>query len=289
MRRSHRPEAWNDGVYGFRESCAPVRVAGLTLALVVVAAACGGSDDGASNSSTDTSAEVASGDPVGTDLIGTDPAIIPGELATGVLTLDGRTVEYVTVTPDGFERGDTAPVVVAFPPGGQDPELTRSVVEGTYRDEALARGWVVVSPAAPPDDSLWFEASEAMSSELLDWVQGWVVPEGDAFHIIGVSNGGLSTFRVAGDHPDRVKSIVVFPGYPRSDADREALGGLAGIPVRMFVGGEDATWIAPMEDTEAALLALDGDVELEIVPGEGHIIGSLGDGVRIFDELDAAR
>ena len=265
------------------------RAAGLTLAIVVVAAACGGSEDGASNESVDTSAEVASGDPVGTDSGGTDAAIIPGDLATGVLTLDGRTVEYVTVTPAGFERGDTAPVVVAFPPGGQDPELTRSVVEGIYRDEALARGWVVVSPAAPLDDSLWFEASAALSSELLDWVQEWVVPEGDAFHIIGVSNGGLSTFRVAGDHPDRVKSIVVFPGYPRSDGDREALGGLAGIPVRMFVGGEDATWITPMEDTEAALLALDGDAELEILPGEGHIIGSLSDGVRIFDELDAAR
>ena len=265
------------------------RAAGLTLAIVVVAAACGGSEDGASNESVDTSAEVASGDPVGTDSGGTDAAIIPGDLATGVLTLDGRTVEYVTVTPAGFERGDTAPVVVAFPPGGQDPELTRSVVEGIYRDEALARGWVGVSPAAPLDDSLWFEASAALSSELLDWVQEWVVPEGDAFHIIGVSNGGLSTFRVAGDHPDRVKSIVVFPGYPRSDGDREALGGLAGIPVRMFVGGEDATWITPMEDTEAALLALDGDAELEILPGEGHIIGSLSDGVRIFDELDAAR
>ena len=267
----------------------PVRAVGLTVALVLLAAACAGSDDDATNESTDTSAQATSGDPAETDPVETDPVIVPGEMATGVLTLDGRTVDYVTVTPDGFEQGDTAPVMIAFPPGGQDPELTRSVVEGIYRDEALARGWVVVSPAAPRDGSLWFDASETLSSELLDWVGGWVEPEGDRFHIVGVSNGGLSSFRVAGDHPDRVKSIVVFPGYPRSDDDRDALDDLAGIPVRMFVGGEDPTWITPMEDTEAALLALGGDVELEIVPGEGHIMGSLSDGARIFDELDAAR
>jgi pimeloyl-ACP methyl ester carboxylesterase len=284
VRRSYPPEACDDGVDGFHESCTSVRAVGLTVALLLVAAACGGSDDDATNESTDDPAATQSGDPAAPD-----PAIISGGLATGVLTLDGRTVEYVTVTPEGFEVGDTAPVVIAFPPGGQDPELTRSVVEGTYLDEALARGWVVVSPAAPLDDSLWFEASETLSSELLDWVEGWVVPEGDRFHVIGVSNGGLSTFRVAGDHPDRVMSIVVFPGYPRSDADREALGGLSGIPVRMFVGGEDATWIGPMEDTDAALLASGGDVELEIVPGAGHIIAELSNGVRIFDELDAAR
>jgi pimeloyl-ACP methyl ester carboxylesterase len=284
MRRSHRPEACDDGVDGLHEPCTPVRAIGLTVALLLVAAACAGTDDGTTNESTDNPAATRSTDPAVAD-----PAIVSGALATGVVTLDGRTVDYVTVTPEGFERGDSAPVVIAFPPGGQDPELTRSVVEGTYRDEALARGWVVVSPAAPRDGSLWFDEPETLSSELLDWVQGWVVPEGDAFHIIGVSNGGLSTFRVAGDHPDRVKSIVVFPGYPRSDADREALGGLAGIPVRMFVGGEDATWIGPMEDTEEALVALGGDVGLEIVPDEGHIIGSLSDGVRIFDELDAAR
>lgn len=262
----------------------PVRAAGLTAALLLVAAACAGSDDDATNESTDSPAATQSGHPAVPD-----PAIIPGGVATGVITLDGRTVDYVTVAPDGFAQGDTAPVMIAFPPGGQDPELTLSVVEGTYRAEALARGWVVVSPAAPWDGSLWFDASATLSSELLDWVGGWVVPEGDRFHIVGVSNGGLSTFRVAGDHPDRVMSIVVFPGYPRSDDDRDALDGLSGIPVRMFVGGEDPTWITPMEGTEAALLALGGDVELEIVPGEGHIMGSLSDGVRIFDELDAAR
>jgi pimeloyl-ACP methyl ester carboxylesterase len=279
-----------------------MRRSALAVALLVVAA-CGGSDDDATSQDTGGSSAETAGDPAETAgdqaettdnpaAAGdpdTEPAVVPGQVATGVLTLDGKTVDYVTVTPAGFEQGDTAPVMLAFPPGGQDPQLTQSVVEQVYRDEALARGWVVVSPAAPRGEPSWFGGSEALAPALLDWIEGWVTPEGAGVHIVGVSNGGISTFRVAGENPDKVRSVLVFPGFPNSDEDSEALAGLTGIPVRMFVGSEDTTWIPPMEEAEATLTALGGDVVLEIVPGEGHIIGALSDGVRIFDELDAAR
>ncbi|MBV1894663.1 MAG: hypothetical protein KUG57_11480, partial [Ilumatobacteraceae bacterium] len=64
---------------------------------------------------------------------------------------------------------------------------------------------------------------------------------------------------------------------------------LTEIPVRMFAGGEDTGWVVPMEETAAELEELGGDVELEIFPGEGHIVGALRDGVRVFDELDSSR
>ena len=279
-----------------------MRLRALTVALVAVAAACGGSDGDARNTGTGNGSVETTGDPAETtgdpavttdeaaaDGSDTEPAVMPGQVATGVLTLDGKTVDYVTVTPAGFEQGDSAPVMLAFPPGGQDPQLTQSVVEQIYRDEALARGWVVVSPAAPRGEPSWFGGSETLAPALLDWIEGWVTPEGGGVHVVGVSNGGISTFRVAGENPDEVRSLLVFPGFPRSDEDREALAGLTGVPVRMFVGSEDTTWIPTMEEAEATLTELGGDAVLEIIPGEGHIIGALSDGVRIFDELDAAR
>lgn len=217
-----------------------------------------------------------------------DVAIEPGALALGSVEIDGSTVQYVTITPAGFEVGDTAPVVFAFPPGGQDIGLARGLAEGTYLTEALARGWVVVSPAAP-NGELFFSGSEALVPGLLDWISTWVSPEGGKPHVIGVSNGGRSTFRAAAENPDRFRSILVFPGFPGSDADKAALEDLVGVPIRMFAGENDTAWVAPMQETLATLTGLGADVTLEIVPGEGHIIGALSDGVRIFDELDASR
>ena len=216
------------------------------------------------------------------------PAVTPGGLAVGELSIDGTIVSYVTVVPDGFEAGGTAPVLVAFPPGGQDLALTRAIVEGTYLSEAVTRGWVVVSPAAP-EGQLYFNGSEALVPALLDWIESWVTLSGGRLHLAGISNGGISAFRVAGQNPDRFQSILVFPGFPSSDADREALADLAGVPVRIFVGEQDTGWIGSMEQTRATLADLGGDVTLEIVPDEGHVIRSLSDGVRIFDELDALR
>jgi pimeloyl-ACP methyl ester carboxylesterase len=216
------------------------------------------------------------------------PAIVVGGIGSGMVTIDGTDIDYVTVVPDGFEVGDTAPVLLAFPPGGQDFGITRTLVEDTYRNEALSRGWVVVSPAAP-DGQKFFDGSEALVPGLLDWIESWVTPENGKPHVAGVSNGGLSSFRVAGQNPDRFRSILVFPGFPRSEEDRAALGGLVDVPVRMFAGENDSGWVAPMQEALAALTGLGADATLEIFPGEGHIIGALSDGVQIFDELDALR
>ena len=216
------------------------------------------------------------------------PAIAPGGLATGSVEIGDTTIEYVTVVPEGFEIGDTAPLMLAFPPGGQDYSLTQAIVQGTYQLQALERGWVVVSPAAP-GGTLFFRGAERHVPGFVDWIEGWVTPEGGAPHVVGVSNGGLSAFRYAGNNPERVASIVAFPGFPGARRDVEALGDLTDIPIRMFVGANDTPWVASMEEAAAQLQELDGDVKLQIFPDEGHIIGALSDGTQIFDTLDELR
>lgn len=214
--------------------------------------------------------------------------LVPGDRTIGSVDVDGTAVEYVLVAPTGFQIGDAAPVVLALPPGSQDLTLAEQWVSGTFQAQAVDRGWVVVSPTAP-DGRLFFNGSEDLIPGFLDWIHGWVRPEGGRVHMVGVSNGGISAFRIAGLLPDRFHSIVVFPGFPRSDDDHSALAELTTIPIRMYVGENDTAWIAPMEQAAAELRYLGGDVTIEIIADEGHIISTLGNGLQVFDDLDEAR
>ncbi len=218
----------------------------------------------------------------------TPPAIEAGGVTTGSVEIDGVTIEYVTSTPAGFEIGDPAPLLLAFPPGGQDLDLARVIIEGTYNAEAQRLGWVVVSPAAP-NGELFFQGSESLVPGFLDWIETWTQPEGGSPHVAGISNGGISTFRFAALYPDRVQSLIGFPGSPRSDADSAALAELTDVPVRMFVGGNDTGWIPPAEAAAEALTDLGGDVELTIFPGEGHVMTSTQDGTVVFELLESFR
>ncbi len=218
-----------------------------------------------------------------------DVSIDPGALATGRLSIEGQSVDYVTIAPDGFLPGDAAPVLLAFPPGRQDFDTTQRVASQTYLTEAVARGWVVFSPAAPEGGTLWFDESGELLPAVLDWIETWVSPENGRFHVAGISNGGLSTFALAARVPDRVQSMLVFPGFPRTEDEIAAFPDLLDIPVRMFVGGNDPSWIAPMEAANEAMTELGIDSTIEIFEGEGHIITALSDGVRVFEELDAVR
>ena len=217
-----------------------------------------------------------------------EAAFADGVTTLGQIEIDGVLVDYVSVVPDGFRRGDTAPVLFAFPPGGQDIGTTEAVTDSVYRSEAVARGWVVISPAAP-GGTLFFNGSETLVPGLVQWMKTWVTPEGDAPHLAGVSNGGISAFRAAGANPELFTSVLVFPGFPRSEEDQENLEKLGDIPVRMFVGENDTGWVAPMQETLASLNELGADASLEVVPNEGHVISTLSDGTTIFDELDSLR
>jgi pimeloyl-ACP methyl ester carboxylesterase len=88
--------------------------------------------------------------------------------------------------------------------------------------------------------------------------------------------------------PQRYWSLVVLPGQPYSQADFNKLVALTAMPVVMFVGEQDSDWLTGMQRTEAELTRLGGQVTLEVVPNEGHVIHSLS-GARLFDLLESFR
>ena len=250
----------------------------LFLAVALLAAACGadGADDGAD------AADARPEPPA------TEPVLTAGEVTEGTVEIDGVAIDYAATVPADFQTGDEAPVLLAFPPGGQDLGLTRSLVGGTYATEAQRLGWVVISPAAP-DGVLFFDGSEELIPGFLDWVETWVGIEGGAPHVAGISNGGISSFRFAALNPDRVQSVVVFPGFPRSDADDAALAELTDVPIRLHVGGEDTAWVERAQEANTRLEELDADVELVVYPGEGHVMNATRDGTIIFEQLESFR
>ena len=88
--------------------------------------------------------------------------------------------------------------------------------------------------------------------------------------MFGVSNGGISAFRVATLHPERFHSITVLPGWPKP-ADEKRLANILNIPINFLVGEEDTCWRAKAEIFWAEIVELGGDATLEIIPGEGHM------------------
>lgn len=245
-----------------------MRLFSLVAGLGLLAAACGGSSS-------------ASPPP------DTPPSLLPGGVGLGQVEIDGTTIDYVVSVPSDFSPGDEAPLLLAFPPGGQDLSLTSSVMESVYASEANRLGWVVISPAAP-GGVLFFNGSEDLVPGLLDWTETWVNPEGGAPHVAGISNGGISSFRYGAENPDRVLSMVTFPGFPRG-GDADALEDLSDIPIRFFVGGQDTTWLAAGEAARDTLLGFGADVSLTSFPGEGHVISSTSDGAIVFGELERFR
>jgi len=82
--------------------------------------------------------------------------------------------------------------------------------------EAKKRGWVVISPAAP-EGTIFYRGAENELANLLEEVSKSVEFEGGKVHLAGVSNGGLSAYRVITENPGRFLSLTVLPGVPLDD------------------------------------------------------------------------
>jgi predicted esterase len=218
----------------------------------------------------------------------TQPAVSAGGHEYRELrTAGGGRLRYALSVPDDFEPSGTYPVLLAFPPGPQTESMVEAGFNRYWGNQASARGWIVVSPVAP-DGQLFFRGGETLIPALLDQIASEFQIEGGRFHVAGSSNGGLSAFRVALEHPTRVQSLIVLPGGPPTEADVGILGRLEGIPVRMFAGARDTTWVQLMRDTEERLKALKIAVETTTFPSEGHVPISL-DGDPIMELLEGLR
>lgn len=200
----------------------------------------------------------------------------------------GTTISYTVILPPDYAIGEAYPTLLALPPGSQTQSMVDAGLDSYWWAGALANDWVVISPVAPAGQ-LFFQGSEALIPDFLDQIAQRYPPEGDKFHLSGVSNGGISAFRIAGLHPERFHSLLALPGYPQTAEDKTNLAQLTALPVALFVGANDAGWIDPMRETVSLLNNQGGSATLAIVPDEGHFIRSLMGGEQLFAFLEEVR
>jgi predicted peptidase len=199
---------------------------------------------------------------------------------------DGARLDYALFVPAGYDPERIYPILLALPPGGQTRGMVDAGINGYWGYGPVELDWIVISPVAP-NGQLFFQGSERLIPEFLEEMASLYPPEGGKFHLAGISNGGISAFRLAVNQPDKFRSILVVPGFPR-DGDFQKLGNLMDIPVAMFVGERDTSWHQAMIDTEEELSRLNIPVTLEVVSGERHVIQGIG-GEDFFELLETFR
>ncbi len=219
----------------------------------------------------------------------TDPVPLaePNTVTYHSTNIDGIDLEYALVLPDSYEVGKGYPVLLALPPGPQTRSMVDAGLDGYWTQPALSRGWIVVSPVAP-EGQLFFQGSEDLIPEFLRRVAATYPPENGRFHIAGISNGGLSAFRIVLNNPDLFHSVLGIPGFPRTNRDFEQLNQIVDLPIFLIVGEEDTRWLEEMEKTAVAFEELGGKVTFKIEAGEGHVVRSIS-GDQLYDYLDTTR
>lgn len=199
---------------------------------------------------------------------------------------DKTSLQFELVLPENLDKNKTYPVLLALPPGAQSREEVEFGLMQYWIKSSIQRNWIVVSPIAP-GGIRFYEGSETKIGELFDWIQQEFQVEGGRFHISGLSAGGISGFRIAVQYSERCQSLTVLPGYPLED-DYDQLDKLQNIPVSMFVGGYDTSFIQAMDSTYTRLVELGIQVTYNQLPEDEHVITSLTS-EYLFDLLDSFR
>jgi poly(3-hydroxybutyrate) depolymerase len=199
-------------------------------------------------------------------------------------------VDYVVVLPDHYDANRTYPTILAFGGGPQTMNVVDRMVEGTFRDQAEKRGYIVVMPAAP-DGQLFFEEGARVFPAFLQQILSSYKVEDRKLLVAGASNGGISAFYIASLYPRYFRSITAFPGYlPEPTPAR--IDAIAGMCIHMFVGQFDELGFdMPMQQEEQFFRQRGLALTYSVEAGQPHRIATLaGSGAaRLFDLFDHDR
>lgn len=201
-------------------------------------------------------------------------------------TIAGMTLHYKVVLPKDYDPEKAYPAVLAFPPGSQDMQMVMVTLMQNWAAEAQRRGYIVVIPAAP-GGRLFIDEGIEVFPKFLDQLLGDYKIRGGKFHIAGMSNGGLSAFLIAANHPQYFLSVTGFPGY-LINATPESVARIANMCINMHVGELDSGWRQEMQEQASKFRAKGMTVRMTVEKGQSHVISTLtGEGApRLFAEIE---
>jgi predicted esterase len=216
--------------------------------------------------------------------------LIHAELLEKTKKVDGATVRYKVVLPNGYDPAKTYPAILAFGGGPQTMNTVESVVNRNFRAEAEKRGYIVIAPAAP-DDQLFFEEGARIFPEFLKMILADYKIEDNKFHIAGPSNGGIAAMYVAAANPQYFLSVTAFPGYMWEPTPAK-LQAISKMCVFLYVGENDEyMWHAEMQK-EAEFLRSQGTVaRYTVEKGQPHRMETLAgaNAGRLFDGFEETK
>jgi polyhydroxybutyrate depolymerase len=201
--------------------------------------------------------------------------------------VDGTSVHYKIVLPNGYDPAKAYPAILGLGGGPQNMNTVDGILARFFRAEAEKRGYIVVAPAAP-DDDLFFEDGDRIFPEFLKMVAADYKIRDNKFHIAGPSNGGIAAFHVAAANPDHFLSVTAFPGYMWAPTLPKLMA-IAKMCVFMYVGEFDPyMWHGEMR-REAEFLRAKGTLaRYSVEKGQPHRLDTLAGehAGRLFDGFE---
>ena len=217
-------------------------------------------------------------------------AAAQAKVLTQTTRVAGTPLEYEVVLPDDYDPQRSYPTILAFGGGPQTMNVVERSIQGTFREQAEKRGYIVVMPAAP-EGQLFFEDGARIFPAFLQQILSSYKVEGGKFLAAGASNGGTSAFYIASLYPRYFRSITAFPGVmPETSPAR--INAISSLCIHMFVGEVDELGFRPPMEQEAQLFRKQGlALTFSVEKGQPHRIATLsGAGAaRLFDLFDSDR
>jgi len=134
------------------------------------------------------------------------------------------------------------PVIIYFEGGGQEEKYAKNVMYSYFSREAVRRGYIFISPAAPCRRCTFSAKGDRYFPGLFELLTKQLPVKDKKFHLMGYSNGGRSSLHLASLHPKWIASITTLPGM-LEEPRKEALAALTPLCISMHVGRKDRRFL----------------------------------------------
>jgi poly(3-hydroxybutyrate) depolymerase len=199
----------------------------------------------------------------------------------------GLKVTYKVVLPEKYDPARAYPAVLVFTGGPQTLQMAGSTVETDWRAEAERRGYIIISPGSPNGD-LFFEGADKIFPAFLDAIlRDYKIRDGK-LHIAGHSNGGLSAFHVAAQHPAYFSTVTGYPGL-LDGPDVARAQAIKPMCLFMHVGDQDAGWMSAMQAEAKDLTQKGFRIRITVEKNQIHRLkaAEINLSSRLFDEIES--
>jgi carboxymethylenebutenolidase len=229
---------------------------------------------------------------------------------SGTIVYRSGMADFAGQIVDFPSNGTGAQGYLALPEGGSGPGLI--VVQEWWgldsgikemADRLAAEGFVALCPdlyhgdlaqhtemdkaaellqALPPD-----RAARDMSGAV-DFLADHEATTGEGLGVVGFCMGGMLSFVLAAQRPDRIKAIVPFYGFPQGDSQPD-YSKITGVIRGHMAEHDDFFGPDAARELEGRLQALGVDATLTVHPGPGHAFMAPHNALGTQDEAAYAR